>query len=88
VIVAPPVGAERRDMNANKSIEFEGKRIAGKWVHARFAFANAEDWLSHFEATFPHKSKRMRQHSDSKGWSNWMHQQAWLPICIKWANKQ
>jgi hypothetical protein len=52
------------------------------------AYTEMENWLSHFEATFPDKAKKMRDYSERQGWSQQAHAWYWPTVILRWLQKQ
>ena len=62
--------------------------VEGKLVHPLEAYAGAEYWLEHFESIFPEKAARMHAYSERRGWTKLAHVRNWIPVCLRWLDKQ
>lgn len=65
-----------------------GWTIGDKLIHPPAAYTEMENWLSHFEATFPDKAKKMRDYSERQGWSQQAHAWYWPTVILRWLQKQ
>lgn len=61
--------------------------VEGAVVLPRYAYTSDEDWLSHFEATFPERAKKMHAYSERHGWGNWAHVLYWTQAALSWLSK-
>lgn len=59
----------------------------GKLIHPPEAYTELESWLSHFEATFPDKAKKMHDYSERNGWTQYAHECYWPRVCLSWLQK-
>jgi hypothetical protein len=64
-----------------------GWRVGDKLIHPPAAYMEMECWLSHFEATFPDKAKKMHEYSQKKGWSQQAHGWYWPVAILGWLQK-
>lgn len=64
------------------------RSIGGRLVHPLEAYVGAEYWLAHFERVFPEKAVKMHAFSESRGWTKLAHVRNWVPVCLRWLDKQ
>jgi len=62
----------------------QGWLVGEKLVLPMGAYTRGEDWLAHFESTFPNKAQKMREYSKTHGYTPSRHVDIWTSVCMKW----